>query len=50
MPRAFVQVASQIARRAELLCALPEAQLRDAAAVRAIGEQGKLAGESTMKQ
>ena len=47
---AFVQVASQIARRAELLCALPEAKLLDAAAVRAIGEQEKLTGESAMKR
>jgi arsenate reductase len=47
---AFVQVASQIARRAELLCALPEAKLLDAAAVKAIGEQEKLADESAMKR
>ena len=47
---AFVQVASQIARRAELLCALPEAQLLDGAAVHAIGEQGKLADEGAMKR
>ena len=40
--RVFVQVASQIARRAELLGALPEAMLLDAAAVRAIGDQAKL--------
>ncbi|MDB6167624.1 MAG: Arsenate reductase [Verrucomicrobia bacterium] len=35
--RAFVQVASQIARRAELFCALPAAKLRDAPSVRALG-------------
>ena len=46
---AFAQVASQIARRAELFCALPEEKLRDAAAVRAIGEQAKLDGEAAMK-
>jgi arsenate reductase len=46
---AFVQVASQIARRAELLSALPEAQLLDARFVGAIGERGKIAGESAMK-
>lgn len=47
---AFVQVASQIARRADLLCALPEAKLLDGTAVRAIGEQEKLAGEAAMKR
>ena len=36
--RAFVRVAEQIARRAEAFCALPEAKLHDAAAVRAVGE------------
>jgi protein-tyrosine-phosphatase len=46
---AFVQVASQIARRAELLCALPESKLLDVAAVGAIGEQGKIEGEAAMK-
>ncbi|HUR60050.1 MAG TPA: arsenate reductase ArsC [Opitutaceae bacterium] len=46
----FVQVAAQIARRAALFCALPEEKLRDAAAVRAIGEQAKLANESAMKR
>ncbi len=46
----FVQVASQIARRAELLCALPVAKLLDAAAVKAIGEQEKLADEPAMKR
>jgi protein-tyrosine-phosphatase len=48
--RAFVQVASQIARRAELLCALPNAKLVDAAAVQAIGEREILADESAMKR
>ena len=43
---AFVQVASQIARRAELFCSLPEAKLLDAGAVREVGEQFKLASES----
>jgi arsenate reductase len=47
---AFVQVASQIARRAELLCALPEAKLLEAAAVHAIGEQAKLTDEGAMKR
>ncbi len=47
---AFVQVASQIARRAELLCALPEAKLLDGLAVRAIGEQEKLENETGMKR
>jgi protein-tyrosine-phosphatase len=47
---AFVQVASQIARRAELLCALPEAKLLDAAAVKEIGQQAKLADERAMKR
>src|SRR4051812_42336832 len=47
---AFVQVASQIARRAELLCALPQKSLLDPLAVRAIGEQAKLANETVMKR
>ena len=47
---AFVQVASQIARRAELFCALPEAKLLDGPAVRAIGEQAKLENEAEMKK
>lgn len=47
---AFVQVAEQIARRAELFCALPEEKLGDVAAVRAVGDQAKLAGESGMKR
>ncbi len=47
---AFVQVASQIARRAELFCALPEKSLFDALAVRAIGQQAKLQSEAEMKK
>jgi arsenate reductase len=47
---AFVQVASQIARRAELFCALPEGKLRDVEAVRAVGAEAKLANEATMKR
>lgn len=47
---AFVQVASQIARRAELFCALPEQSLFDALAVRAIGQEAKLAGETALKR
>jgi arsenate reductase len=43
---AFVQVASQIARRAELFCALPVARLLDGGAVRAVGDQAKLEGEA----
>ena len=46
---AFVQVASQIAARAELFCALPEARLFDGVAVRAGGDQAKLEGEAAMK-
>jgi arsenate reductase len=45
---AFVQVASQIARRAELFCALPEAKLLDGVAVRAVGDQAKLEGETAL--
>jgi arsenate reductase (thioredoxin) len=41
----FVQVASQIARRIDLFCALPDLKL-ESASVRAIGEQYKLEGES----
>jgi arsenate reductase (thioredoxin) len=48
--RAFVQVAAQIARRAELLAALPEEKLRDPAAVGAIGDAAKLEGEAGMKR
>ncbi len=45
----FVQVASQIARRLDLLCALPDDQL-DPMRVRAIGEQHKLEGETQMQR
>lgn len=45
----FVQVASQIARRLDLFCALPDNQL-DAMRVQAIGEKHKLEGESEMKR
>jgi arsenate reductase len=41
----FVQVASQIARRIDLFCALPDHQL-EPLRVRAIGEKFKLEGES----
>jgi arsenate reductase len=43
----FVQVASQIARRIDLFCALPD-QKHESASVRAIGEQYKLEGESQL--
>ncbi len=43
--RSFVNVASQIARRIDLFCALPEAKQFDAVAVRKVGEQFKLPGE-----
>ena len=41
----FVQVASQIARRIDLLCALPDAQL-DQLQIRKIGEQAPLGGSA----
>ncbi len=43
----FREVAGQIARRVDALCALPDGQL-DAEHVRAIGEQFKLDGESRL--
>ena len=43
--REFVNVASQVARRVDLFCAFPDEKLLDAVAVRAIGDQFKLAGE-----
>ena len=46
---AFVQVASQIARRAELFCALPEDQLTNSAAVRAVGDQARLEDKAATK-
>ena len=48
--RFFVTVASQIARRVDLFCAFPEDKLLDAVAVRHVGEQFKLAGETGMKR
>jgi arsenate reductase len=48
--RFFANVASQLARRAELFCALPEEKLRDLVAVRGVGEQFKIDGESAMKR
>ena len=46
----FVQVASQIARRVDLFCAFPDEKLLDAAAVRQVGDEFKLAGEMEMKR
>jgi protein-tyrosine-phosphatase len=48
--RGFVNVASQIARRADLFCAFSEEKLRDLVAVRGVGEQFKLDGETAMKR
>ena len=48
--RFFVTVASQIARRVDLFCAFPEDKLLDAVAVRHVGEQFKLEGETDMKK
>jgi arsenate reductase (thioredoxin) len=45
--RAFVAVAHQIARRVDLLCALPPEKLDDLA-VQKIGQEGKISGEETM--
>jgi arsenate reductase len=47
---AFVNVASQIARRVDLFCAFPDDKLLDAVAVRRIGEEFKLDGEREMKR
>jgi arsenate reductase len=47
--RFFVNVASQIARRVDLFCAFPDDKLLDAVAVRAVGDEAKLPGESAMK-
>jgi protein-tyrosine-phosphatase len=44
----FVNVASQIARRVDLFCAFPDEKLRDRAAIRNVGDQFKLAGETGM--
>lgn len=48
--RVFVQVATQIARRVEALCALPDEKLADRAAVDAIGQQFPIEGEWAMKR
>ena len=40
--RAFINVASQIAARADLFCAFPVEKLFDALAVRSVGEEFKL--------
>ena len=48
--RCFVDVASQIARRVDRFCAFPDEELRDLAAVRAVGDQFKLANEKEMKR
>ncbi len=48
--RFFIMVASQIARRVDLFCAFSDAQLLDAVAVRSVGDQFKLAGETMMKK
>lgn len=48
--RFFVTVASQIARRVELFCALPDDKLLDAVAVRRVGEQFNLEGEAGLKR
>lgn len=45
--RLFVQVASQISARMQLLCALPDDQF-ESARIRAIGNQHKLQGEAGM--
>jgi protein-tyrosine-phosphatase len=47
--RFFVTVASQIARRVDLFCAFPDDKLTPLA-VRNVGEQFKLEGETTMKR
>lgn len=43
--RFFVNVASQISRRADLFCAFPDTKLLEAAAVRGVGDQFKLPDE-----
>jgi arsenate reductase len=48
--QSFVQVASQIDQRVELLCAFSDERLLDAASVRRVGEEFKLAGEMEMKK
>ena len=46
--RFFVTVASQIARRVELFCAFPDEKLLDAVAVRGVGREFPLDGESAL--
>lgn len=46
----FVTVASQIARRVDLFCAFSDAQLKDAVAVRGVGDQFKLHNEEILKK
>jgi arsenate reductase len=48
--QSFVAVASQIARRVDLFCAFSDAQLQDAVAVKAIGQQFKVENEAAMKR
>ncbi len=48
--RIFVNVASQVACRVELFCAFPDDKLLDAVAVRAVGGQFQLAGETGLKR
>ena len=48
--RLFVEVASQIARRVDLICAFTDEKLCDAAAVRRVGEEFKLVGEAGLKR
>jgi arsenate reductase len=48
--RFFVNVASQISRRADLFCAFPDAKLFDTAAVQAVGEAARLPGEGQLKK
>jgi arsenate reductase len=47
--RLFVQVALQIARRVDLLCALPDGKLF-ASQVQSIGNEAKIAGEATLSR
>ena len=46
----FITVASQIARRVDLFCALPDDKLLDAVAVRGVGAQFGIEGEATMRK
>jgi arsenate reductase len=47
--RLFVQVALQIARRVDLLCALPDGKLF-ASQVQSIGNEAKIVGEATLSR